>query len=87
MTDLTDQQLTALRNLDRKRAGESVDFINIADARALTEAGFALRQASGWRISDRGVALLQSLAPSPPPMNAGATPFRIPRPPTEGSSE
>ena len=87
MTELTEQQLTALRNLDRKRAGESVDFINIADARALTEAGFALRQASGWRISDRGMALLQSLTPSPPAVSAGATPFRLSRPPTEGPSE
>jgi hypothetical protein len=84
MITLTDEQLAALRNLDRKRNGEDVDFINIADARALTDAGFAVRQASGWRINDRGVALLQSQNPVAPAVVAGAIPIKLTRPSDEG---
>ncbi len=57
---LSAHQLEALRNLGRKHAGEAVDFINISDARALTALGYARREASGWRISDTGLALLAS---------------------------
>ena len=39
MNDLTSGQIEALRDLARKRDGESVPFVNIADARALTELG------------------------------------------------
>ncbi len=84
MITLTDEQLAALRNLDRKRNGEDVDFINIADARALTDAGFAVRQASGWRINDRGVALLQSQTSATPATPAGAIPIKLMRPSDEG---
>ena len=84
MITLTDEQLAALRNLDRKRNGEDVDFINIADARALTDAGFAVRQASGWRINDRGVALLQSQTSVAPAPAAGAIPIKLMRPSDEG---
>ena len=35
MDDLTTSQLEALRNLARKKAGDDVGFVNIADARAL----------------------------------------------------
>ena len=44
----------ALENLHRKEAGEAVDWINIADARALTELGFARRSHQGWAITDAG---------------------------------
>jgi len=84
MITLTDEQLAALRNLDRKRNGEDVAFINIADARALTEAGFAVRQASGWQINDRGMALLQSQSPAPSPVAGGVTPIKMTRPTHEG---
>ena len=35
--------LAALDNLGRKKAGQEVDWINIADARALTDLGLAER--------------------------------------------
>ena len=55
---ITDKELQALRNLAKKQAGEDVDFINIADARALTEAGLALRTQQGWVITDAGTRML-----------------------------
>jgi len=55
---LTPGQLTALRNLARKQAGEDVDWINIADARALTELGLAERNRGGWEITPAGLAAL-----------------------------
>ncbi len=55
---LSEGQLTALRNLALKRAGKPVDFINIADARALTELGLAARSREGWEITPAGEALL-----------------------------
>lgn len=55
---LTAGQLTALRNLERKRAGEAVDWINISDARALTEMGLAERNREGWNITPAGTAFL-----------------------------
>lgn len=39
--NLTDGQLRALRNLADKRAGNITAFVNIADARHLTELGLA----------------------------------------------
>jgi hypothetical protein len=53
-------ELQALRNLSRKQNGEEVDFINIADARALTERGLAVRTQQGWVITDAGASLLQN---------------------------
>ena len=51
---LSEGQLEALRNLSRKKAGATVGWIAIAEARALTELGFASRNPSGWEITDAG---------------------------------
>jgi hypothetical protein len=56
--DLSGGELTALRNLSQKELGEDVDWISIADARALTELGLAERVRSGWRITAEGEAAL-----------------------------
>jgi hypothetical protein len=58
---LSPNQLIALRNLARKQAGEAVDWINIADARALTELGLADRGREGWRITAAGLAALAAI--------------------------
>jgi hypothetical protein len=63
--------LAALDNLGRKKAGQDVDWINIADARALTDLGLAERTGGGWIITAAGSAALEALAagrptPSPP---------------------
>lgn len=58
---LSEGQLTALKNLASKRSGKPVDFINIADARALTELGLAIRSREGWEITGEGEALLAGL--------------------------
>ena len=55
---LSPGQLIALGNLSRKKAGEQVDWINIADARALTDLGLAERNGGGWTITPAGVAAL-----------------------------
>lgn len=55
---LTPGQFTALSNLQRKKAGEIVDWINISDARALTDLGFAERTGGGWVITPAGTAVL-----------------------------
>jgi hypothetical protein len=57
---LSPKELEALRNLAKKQAGEDVDWINIADARALTELGLARRTRAGWEITSEGLALVQS---------------------------
>jgi hypothetical protein len=62
MNDLTSGQIEALRDLARKRDGESVPFVNIADARALTELGMAERSREGWDITPAGAALLARMA-------------------------
>ena len=64
MNDLTSGQIEALRDLARKRDGESVPFVNIADARALTELGMAERSREGWNITPAGAALLARMAAS-----------------------
>jgi len=56
---LTDGQRTALRNLAHKKEGKAVDYIKIADARALTDMGLAVRGQEGWVISDAGLAALR----------------------------
>jgi len=61
MAALSPGQLVALRNLARKQAGEAVNWINIADARALTELGFADRNSEGWRITAAGALALTTL--------------------------
>ena len=55
---LSSGQLVALRNLARKKGGEAVDWINIADARVLTDLGLAERNGGGWVITSNGVAAL-----------------------------
>jgi len=62
MDDLTSGQIEALRDLARKRDGELVPFVNIADARALTELGLAERSREGWNITPAGAALLARMA-------------------------
>ncbi|MDO9432387.1 MAG: hypothetical protein V4820_14365 [Pseudomonadota bacterium] len=64
MDDLTSGQIEALQDLSRKRDGEPVPFVNIADARALTELGLAERSREGWNITAAGAALLARLAAS-----------------------
>ena len=61
---LSDGQLDALRNLSRKKAGAEVGWIAIAEARDLTELGFATRRASGWEITAAGAARLEQEHPS-----------------------
>jgi hypothetical protein len=73
---ITDKELQALRNLAKKQAGEDVDFINIADARALTEAGLALRTQQGWVITDAGTRLLSGEHQAAPTADSSSvTPF------------
>ena len=57
--ELSPGQSTALRNLARKQAGEAVDWINIADARALTGLGLAERSREGWKITPAGAEALR----------------------------
>ena len=57
---LTDAQTHALENLERKRQGKEVPYINIAAARILTDLGLAERKAQGWEITAAGSELLKS---------------------------
>ena len=57
--ELPPGQLGALVNLARKAAGQEVDWINIADAQALSTAGLAERDGQGWHITAQGSALLE----------------------------
>jgi hypothetical protein len=61
---LSPGQLVALKNLARKKAGEAVDWINIADARVLTDLGLAERTGGGWVITTDGVAALANQSAS-----------------------
>lgn len=65
MDDLTSGQLHALHNLARKQTGEDVPFVNISDARVLTELGFAERSREGWDITREGAAFLARLGGGP----------------------
>jgi hypothetical protein len=62
---LSDSELAALHNLADKQAGADVDWINIADARALTELGLARRNRGGWEITPEGLALVKGQAGGP----------------------
>jgi hypothetical protein len=55
---LSHGQFVALKNLARKKAGEAVDWINIADARGLTDLGLAERTGGGWVITTEGLTAL-----------------------------
>jgi hypothetical protein len=61
VVQLSDGQLSALRNLGRKQAGQAVDWINISDARSLAELGLAERGREGWDITAAGLSALQFL--------------------------
>lgn len=56
---LSEGQLSALRNLSHKSAGALTAFVNIANARQLTELGLAIRSRQGWDITAAGLAQLQ----------------------------
>lgn len=56
--DLSPGQLIALQGLSSKKAGNEVDWINIADARSLTDFGLAARDREGWHITEEGAAFL-----------------------------
>jgi hypothetical protein len=62
---ISDKQLRSLHNLADKQAGQDVDWINIADARALTELGLARRNRGGWEITPAGLALIKGHAVAP----------------------
>lgn len=62
---ISDKELAALHNLADKQAGEDVDWINIADARVLTELGLARRNRGGWEITPEGLALVKGQARGP----------------------
>jgi len=62
---ISDKELAALHNLADKQAGENVDWINIADARALTELGLARRTRGGWEITSEGLALVKGQVRGP----------------------
>lgn len=51
---LSDSLRAALENLHQKQSGVTVDWINIADARELTELGLAKRSHQGWAITEAG---------------------------------
>ncbi len=57
---LSPGQMAALRNLARKKAGDAVVWINIADARVLTDLGLAERNGGGWVITNAGDSVLAS---------------------------
>ena len=59
MAALSPAQFDALSNLARKKAGDEVGWVAIAEARELTELGLALRTRSGWEITDAGEATLR----------------------------
>jgi hypothetical protein len=73
---LSPAQFDALANLARKKAGDEVGWVAIAEARELTDLGFALRTRSGWEITDAGEAVLRdrdAARPDDPP--AAPIPF------------
>ena len=57
---LSPKQLGALHNLADKQSGQDVDWINIADARVLTELGLARRTRAGWEITAEGLAFIKA---------------------------
>jgi hypothetical protein len=59
VTALSPAQIDALSNLARKKAGDDVGWVAIAQARELTDLGLAVRTRSGWEITDAGETALQ----------------------------
>jgi len=73
---LSPAEADALSNLARKKAGDAVGWVAIAQARALADLGLALRTRSGWDITEAGEAALsehQASQPDAPP--DGPIPF------------
>ena len=70
MQSLTVGEEHALHKLADKHAGNLTAFVNIADARRLTELGLAIRNQQGWDITASGVAHLASLHESTPTRTA-----------------
>jgi hypothetical protein len=56
---ISEKELAALHNLADKQAGKEVNWINIADARALTELGLARRNRGGWEITQEGLTVVR----------------------------
>ena len=81
---ITDKQLVALHNLADKEAGQAVDWINIADARVLTELGFARRTRGGWEITSEGLARVKAGASGPTLVDQGEV---IALPPAPSSND
>lgn len=83
--NLSPGQLEALQNLGRKQGGETTDWINISDARSLTELGLAERHSSGWQITKSGSALLAGESveaaadEATPPSTQDPLPFKSPK--------
>jgi hypothetical protein len=72
---LSDGQLSALKNLSLKSGGALTAFINIADARQLTELGLAVRSRQGWDITAAGAAWLKRLGADGAPAAESAAPL------------
>lgn len=52
-----------LQHLAEKAGGRPVGWLNIADARALSELGWAERCRDGWRITAAGTQALAEMSP------------------------
>ena len=76
---LTDGQVAALRNLAHKEAGHDVGWINIADAGALADLGFAERSRQGWTLTPAGRAALGALGPEAAPQGVERPAFGLDR--------
>lgn len=80
---LSDGQLSALKNLSLKSEGALTAFVNIADARQLTELGLAVRSRQGWDITAAGIAWLKRVDGGEPrgeTRDATPLPFAPPEP-------
>jgi len=77
MMNLKPTELRALHNLAAKQAGEDVAWINISDARALTELGLARRTREGWEITAEGLTMVKNEpGPDQGATDATVTPLR-----------
>jgi hypothetical protein len=73
---LTPGQLGTLQNLARKKTGAMVGWVDIAEARGLTELGLAARNRSGWEITPEGEAVLERQSASAVEGAPATLPFR-----------